>query len=268
MVASFVEAHGGDARFGRRRDRAREAPPAAPVARGPVAKILGPLVELDVVAQTLDAGVVEASALVADPRVGHVHITGSEATRGGRRALGARARPPSPSPRSSAARRPGSCPGRVDRQELANAASALVAGKKANGGSNCLSPQVVLLADGWPQKDAFLDEVAAQIAAQPTWKAYYPGAAGRRDDVAGAIGNVFGVPGGKTVVRAGTLEKPGVDLAKPPPALVFDALHAALLKHEGSSALKAALNLLLRRGLGKVNVIPGLKGPKFGAALP
>ena len=57
-------------------------------------------------------------------------------------------------------------------------------------------------------------------------------------------------------------------LAKPPPALVFDALHAALLKHEGSSALKAALNLLLRRGLGKVNVIPGLKGPKFGAALP
>ena len=43
---------------------------------------------------------------------------------------------------------------------------------------------------------------------------------------------------------------------------------AALLKHEGSSALKAALNLLLRRGLGKVNVIPGLKGPKFGAALP
>ena len=55
--------------------------PLRPWLADPFAKILGPLVELDVVAQTLDAGVVEASALVADPRVGHVHITGSEASR-------------------------------------------------------------------------------------------------------------------------------------------------------------------------------------------
>ena len=378
--------------------------PLRPWLADPFAKILGPLVELDVVAQTLDAGVVEASALVADPRVGHVHVTGSEATRDAVRAtLDAAGKAAVAISAELGCATPWLVPpGEWTAKELANAASALVAGKKANGGSNCLSPQVVLLADGWPQKDAFLDEVAAQIAAQPTWKAYYPGAAGRRDDVlqaygrarlgdgnddvalldvgvagapgfdgsalskevfgpllavcalpggaaagpwlrdeavpfansdavlgslsctllapaslepafvdaavdglnygavavncwsvfcytamcnggtwgahasdvgersgAGAIGNVFGVPdAAKTVVRAGTLEKPGVDLAKPPPALVFDALHAALLKHEGSSALKAALNLLLRRGLGKVNVIPGLKGPKFGAALP
>ncbi|KAH8082854.1 hypothetical protein JL720_8358 [Aureococcus anophagefferens] len=280
----------------------------------PFAKILGPLVELDVVAQTLDAGVVEASALVADPRVGHLGCA-----------------TPWLVP-----------PGEWTAKDLANAASALVAGKKANGGSNCLSPQVVLLADGWPQKDAFLDEVAAQIAAQPTWKAYYPGAAGRRDDVLQAYGRarlgdgnddvalldvgvagapgfdgsalskeVFGpllavcaLPGGAaagpwlrdqavpfansdavlgslscTLLAPASLEPAFVDAAVD--GLNYGAVavncwsvfcYTAMCNggtwgaHRRTPAA-AALNLL-RRGLGKVNVIPGLKGPKFGAALP
>ena len=93
----------------------------------------------------------------------------------------------------------------------------LVAGKKANGGSNCLSPQVVLLADGWPQKDAFLDEVAAQIAAQPTWKAYYPGAAGRRDDVLQAYGRARLGDGNDDValLDVGVAGAPGFDGSAP-----------------------------------------------------
>ena len=373
----------------------------------PFAKILGPLIELDVVAQCVDAGPIEAAALVADARVGHVHITGSEKTRDAVRATldGAGKRDVAISAELGCATPWIITPGEWTDVELTNAAKALVAAKKANGGSNCLSPQAVLLADLWPQKEAFLAKVTAELQSQKTFKAYYPGAPERRDamlerygqpplgatssevalldvgvlesdrwddaalreevfgpllavaflpggqraagswlleravpfansdamlgslsctllspatldptfvdatldqlnygsvahncwsvfgytsmcnggtwgahptDVdgrsgAGIIGNVYGVPGAvKTVVRSGTMAKPAVDLSKPPPPIVFDALHAALIKHQGSDALKAALNLLLRRGLAKLRgLLPGGGGGgrKFGGAL-
>ncbi|KAH8045610.1 hypothetical protein JL720_16625 [Aureococcus anophagefferens] len=130
-------------------------------------------------AQTLDAGVVEASALVADPRVGHVHITGSEAAAVERRsargqgavAISAELGCATPwlVPRASGP------PGSGERR---------VRARRGQEGERRLELPEPRSRAGGGWRRAFLDEVAAQIAAQPTWKAYYPGAAGRARRVA------------------------------------------------------------------------------------
>ena len=72
-------------------------------------------------------------------------------------------------------------------------------------------------------------------------------------------------------MRGGTLARPAVDLAATPPPIVFDALHAGLLKEAtGLGAARAVAELLVRRALGRLRaLVPvGTRGPKFGAALP
>lgn len=60
-----------------------------------------------------------------------------------------------------------------------------MAAKKINGGSNCLAAQVVVLPgeDKWPQQGEFLRLLNAEVAKQPTARAYYPGARARRDEL-------------------------------------------------------------------------------------
>ena len=61
------------------------------------------------------------------------------------------------------------------------AARNVVAAKKANGGSNCLSPQVLIVSKEWPQREAFLSLVEEELKRQRDELAYYPGARERRD---------------------------------------------------------------------------------------
>jgi len=70
-------------------------------------------------------------------------------------------------------------------KELKSAAKLTVAAKKTNGGSNCLAAQVVVLPgeDSWAQQGEFLRLLNAEVAEQPTARAYYPGARERRDEL-------------------------------------------------------------------------------------
>jgi len=138
----------------------------------------------------LDEGVDAAAALVADARVGHVHLTGSEATRdavrkeldeAGKFHVRVTAELGCATPWLAA-------PAAWTDAELAAAATQLVAAKKANGGSNCLAPQLVVVADGWKQRGAFVDAIRAELERQPDQRAYYPGARDRRDAVLAAAG--------------------------------------------------------------------------------
>ncbi|KAK1746890.1 hypothetical protein QTG54_002234 [Skeletonema marinoi] len=59
--------------------------------------------------------------------------------------------------------------------ELLHAASMIACGKKSNCGSNCLSPQVVVMSKQWKQKDLFREKLLEELKRQPTTPCYYPG---------------------------------------------------------------------------------------------
>jgi hypothetical protein len=50
-----------------------------------------------------------------------------------------------------------------------------------NAGFNCLTPRIIITHDGWAQRDEFFDALERVFASIPTRRAYYPGAASRRD---------------------------------------------------------------------------------------
>ena len=54
--------------------------PLRPWMEAPYAAVLAPLIRRGVVAQTQDEGVAASTALLVEPRVGHVSLIGSEAT--------------------------------------------------------------------------------------------------------------------------------------------------------------------------------------------
>lgn len=70
-------------------------------------------------------------------------------------------------------------PGPWSRQDLSFQAKHVASMVTHNASFNCNAAKVVVLADGWIQKEAFLKELATALAEAPTRKAYYPGAAER-----------------------------------------------------------------------------------------
>lgn len=50
-----------------------------------------------------------------------------------------------------------------------------------NAGFNCLTPRVIVTHTDWPQRAQFLEALEAVFASLPTRRAYYPGAADRRN---------------------------------------------------------------------------------------
>ncbi|KAJ8598365.1 hypothetical protein CTAYLR_002955 [Chrysophaeum taylorii] len=152
--------------------------PLRPWLMEPYKKMFAPLIELDVLDQVLDEDF--DRKVLADPRVGHVHLTGSEATFAAvKKSVG---------PGTTVSGELGcvtpwiALPGAWTSKELQTAARMLVAAKKANGGANCISPQVLVMTRGWGQRDEFIAEIRASLTAIPDAKAYYPGARERRDD--------------------------------------------------------------------------------------
>lgn len=71
-------------------------------------------------------------------------------------------------------------PGKWSRADLRYQAENVITMKLQNAGHNCVSPQVLVLADAWEQKDAFLDEIRTLMRDLPPRIAYYPGAADRQ----------------------------------------------------------------------------------------
>eukprot|EP00908_Phaeocystis_cordata_P024390 Transcript_685.p1 GENE.Transcript_685~~Transcript_685.p1 ORF type:complete len:396 (-),score=166.86 Transcript_685:185-1351(-) len=157
----------------------------------PYEALLAPLAKRGLVAQTLDAGVGATIALLSHPLVGHVSLIGSEATAtavraaldgAGKRAVGLSAELGCVTPMLLAG-------GEWTDKELEHAAMCIAAGKKANGGCNCLSPQAVLLPRGWAQASAFRAALEKQLRTQPTQPAYYPGSKERRAATAARYGS-------------------------------------------------------------------------------
>jgi hypothetical protein len=66
-------------------------------------------------------------------------------------------------------------PGGWTKKEIDHQASQISAAKHANGGHTCISPQVVIVDDDWPQKDLFLGRLRHHLAEAPTEVCYYPG---------------------------------------------------------------------------------------------
>jgi len=67
------------------------------------------------------------------------------------------------------------CPGEWSQEELTHHALHLAVSFVGNNGYYCNSPKVLVLANGWPQKNAFLAILKGILAKMPPIAPYYPG---------------------------------------------------------------------------------------------
>lgn len=165
----------------------------------PVNDYLGPFIE-DAFGELIHDGYVRVayggaevgSYLVNHPAVDEIHITGGAATHD--------AIVYGPGPEGARRRAAGEpllakritselgnvspvilVPGRWSNAELEFHAESLATQMVQNGGFNCNAVRVILTHRDWPQRDAFLDHLRRVLASLPPRRAYYPGAAERRE---------------------------------------------------------------------------------------
>ncbi|WP_125777548.1 aldehyde dehydrogenase family protein [Antribacter gilvus] len=127
-------------------------------------------------------------------------------------------------------------PGRWSRADLRFQAEHVATMRLHNAGHNCIAGQVLVLSAGWPQKDAFLDEVRAVLARLPARAPWYPGAAATMARVAADHAGAEEV-NGRLLVRV-----------EPGDAACADEYFAPVLAWtelpgEGASYLRAAVGL-------------------------
>lgn len=162
--------------------------PLRPFLYTPYAILLRPLVESGLVVQVLDADVPEPSQLLVHPLVAHVDLIGSGATY---RAICKTIENSDKSSAGCAVRAELGCatpwlvvPGTWTAAEIEQGASLIAVSKKANGGCNCLSAQVVVVPSRWAQKATFLKALERRIADVRTCPVYYPGSSERAERIA------------------------------------------------------------------------------------
>jgi acyl-CoA reductase-like NAD-dependent aldehyde dehydrogenase len=73
-------------------------------------------------------------------------------------------------------------PGKWKSKELVYHARHLVSLLTLNGGYNCVSPQVVLVSQKWPQKEAFWEAVRAELARHSRRDDHFPNSAEKRKE--------------------------------------------------------------------------------------
>ncbi len=71
-------------------------------------------------------------------------------------------------------------PGPWSRADIATQADRIVGMKLNNNGHNCMSPQVLVLPEGWAPGTALLEEIERLLRTLPPQHAYYPGTAERQ----------------------------------------------------------------------------------------
>jgi aldehyde dehydrogenase (NAD(P)+) len=124
--------------------------------------------------------------------VGEIHITGSQATHdaivfgsgpeAARRKASARPRLSKPITSELGGVAPVIVvPGDWSEADLRFQAEHVATQRLHNSGFNCNASQVVVLAEGWPQRDRFVEHLRKAILAAPARPAYYPGADERQD---------------------------------------------------------------------------------------
>lgn len=159
--------------------------PLEPVLRA----ALAPLVEAGLLA--IAAGGAElAAAAVAEPAVGHVHLTGGAAAF---EALvwGGRDRRGPPAVEQSISCELGNVtpwivlPGRYPPAALARQADMVAASILNNTSFNCIATKLVVTAAGWEQREEFLARVHRRLDMMRPRPAWYPGAAAAWEELAG-----------------------------------------------------------------------------------
>jgi acyl-CoA reductase-like NAD-dependent aldehyde dehydrogenase len=152
---------------------------------------LAPLIEAGFL-RIVDGGPAVGAHLTAHPRVDEVHITGSDKTYDavvfGTGAEGERRKAADePALAKPVTAELGNVspvivvPGRWSRAELQYQAEHVATMLVNNAGFNCLAARVVVTHAGWSQRDAFLGALTQCLSRLATRRAYYPGAAARRD---------------------------------------------------------------------------------------
>eukprot|EP00984_Skeletonema_dohrnii_P021003 scaffold10383_cov120-Skeletonema_dohrnii-CCMP3373.AAC.6 len=157
--------------------------PLRPWLAAPYAIILETLATRGYFSQCEDVSVDVTKTLLSHPAVKHVHITGSFSTAKAVEDVLQKANPTlSSSKVKSMVTSELGCAtpqiiddGDYTEVELLHVASMIACGKKSNCGSNCLSPQVVVLSKQWKQKDLFREKLMEELKRQPTTPCYYPG---------------------------------------------------------------------------------------------
>eukprot|EP00566_Odontella_aurita_P008433 CAMPEP_0113564542 /NCGR_PEP_ID=MMETSP0015_2-20120614/21680_1 /TAXON_ID=2838 /ORGANISM="Odontella" /LENGTH=646 /DNA_ID=CAMNT_0000466641 /DNA_START=67 /DNA_END=2007 /DNA_ORIENTATION=- /assembly_acc=CAM_ASM_000160 len=153
--------------------------------------LLSPLTKRGYYAQVLDVTVQVTTQLLSKDTVGHVHITGSKATADAvkRTLLKSRSYLTEKQAGNMITSELGCCSpvivddGEYTDLELKHIAQIAVAGKKVNGGCNCLSIQALVLSKKWAQKEAFRTHLKEELKRQPTTPCYYPGSKERRKEM-------------------------------------------------------------------------------------
>ncbi|MDJ0375966.1 aldehyde dehydrogenase family protein [Cryobacterium sp. PH31-L1] len=164
--------------------------------------------------------------LARHPGISHVHITGSAATHDAI-VFGGSKSPSLGKPISSELGGVSPIivlPGRWSARDLRYQAEHVATMRLHNGGYNCIAGQVLVLSSAWPQKTAFLDAVAAALAASPVRPAWYPGSDERMRAARAAYPAARSIPGGRLLVAAS-------------PARAHGATDGDLLTEAGASAL-------------------------------
>jgi hypothetical protein len=155
------------------------------------ARALAPLIDAGVL-RIVTGGAAAGQYLTTHARVDEVHITGSDKTYDavvfGAGSEGARRKaadePVLDKPVTAELGNVSPViivPGKWSIAELRYQAEHVATMLVNNAGFNCISARVIVTHAAWPQRDAFLGALTQTLASIRTRRAYYPGAAARRD---------------------------------------------------------------------------------------
>jgi hypothetical protein len=154
-------------------------------------RALKPLLDAGVL-RIVDGGAAVGHYLTTHPRIDEVHITGSDKTYDavvfGTGEEGARRKaadePVLDKPVTAELGNVSPIivvPGKWSIPELRYQAEHIATMLVNNAGFNCISARVIVTHEAWPQRDAFIGALTQTLAGIRTRRAYYPGAAERRD---------------------------------------------------------------------------------------
>jgi hypothetical protein len=140
--------------------------------------------------QVLDEGIPETEKILKNETIRHVHITGAYQTvlAVEKTLLKTRSDVKTPDEATNMVTSELGCatpfifpPGEYTDAELRNAAKSFVTSKKTNGGSNCLSSQVIVIPKEWPQKELFREILTEEMESTEKDPIYYPGSLKKRE---------------------------------------------------------------------------------------
>jgi acyl-CoA reductase-like NAD-dependent aldehyde dehydrogenase len=152
-------------------------------------RALAPLIEFGVLA-VVNGGAAVGGHLSADPRVGHVHITGSAVTHdlivwgAGEEAAERRAADTPKLTKPITSELGGVAPiivvpGEWSAADLRFQAEHVATMRLHNGGHNCIAGQTLVLSSEWPQREAFLNQLRKVIDTLEPRHSWYPGTAAK-----------------------------------------------------------------------------------------